>query len=173
MKLDNKKTKENWSRRAVVYQIYPRSFKDTDGDGVGDLKGIIEKLDYLNDGLTGSLQGGTDASLGITAIWLNPIYKSPMKDFGYDISDYHSIDPIFGDLAIFDRLVVEAHKRSIKVIMDFVPNHTSSEHPWFQKSKSSKNNSKRDWYIWKDPKQDGSPPNNWLSVFSGSAWTLD
>jgi len=162
---ENKKTKENWSRRAVVYQIYPRSFKDTDGDGVGDLNGIIEKLDYLND--------GTDASLGITAIWLNPIYKSPMKDFGYDISDYRDIDHIFGDLDIFDRLVAEAHKRGIKVIMDFVPNHTSSKHPWFQESKSSKNNPKRDWYIWKDPKQDGSPPNNWLSVFGGSAWTLD
>jgi len=173
MRLDNKKTKENWSRRAVVYQIYPRSFKDTDGNGVGDLKGIIEKLDYLNDGSTGSPQGGTDTSLGITAIWLNPVYKSPMKDFGYDISDYRDIDPLFGDLAIFDRLVAEAHKLGIKVIMDFVPNHTSSEHPWFKESKSSKNNPKRDWYIWKDPKQDGSPPNNWLSVFGGSAWTLD
>ena len=158
-------TKENWSRRAVVYQIYPRSFKDTNGNGVGDLKGVIEKLSYLND--------GTDASLGITAIWLNPIYKSPMKDFGYDISDYRDIDPIFGDLGIFDRLVAEAHKRGIKVIMDFVPNHTSSEHPWFQESKRTKDNSRRDWYIWRDPKTDGSPPNNWLSVFGGPAWTLD
>jgi len=165
MENTNKDTKENWSRRAVVYQIYPRSFKDTNGDGVGDLKGIIEKLDYLND--------GTDASLGITAIWFNPIYKSPMKDFGYDISDYRDIDPIFGDLDIFDRLVAEAHKRGIKIIMDFVPNHTSSEHPWFQESKRSKDNSKRDWYIWRDPKTDGSPPNNWLSVFGGSAWTRD
>jgi len=165
MKSDNKKTKENWSRRAVVYQIYPRSFKDTDGDGVGDLKGIIDKLDYLDD--------GTDASLGITAIWLNPIYKSPMKDFGYDISDYHDIDPIFGDLSIFDRLVAEAHKRGIKIIMDFVPNHTSSEHPWFRESKMAKDNARRDWYIWRDPKTDGSPPNNWLSVFGGSAWTRD
>jgi len=147
---------KNWSRRAVVYQIYPRSFKDTDGDGVGDLKGIIEKLDYLNDSSTGSPQGGTETSLGITAIWLNPIYESPMKDFGYDISDYRDIDPIFGDLDIFDRLVTEAHKRGIKIIMDFVPNHTSSEHPWFLESKSSKDNSKRDWYIWRDPKADGS-----------------
>jgi len=128
----------------VVYEIYPRSFKDTNGDGIGDPKGIIEKLDYLND--------GTDASLGITAIWLNPIYKSPMKDFG---------------------LVAKAHKRNIKIIMDFVPNHTSSEHPWFQESKKAKDNSKRDWYIWRDPKTDGSPPNNWLSVFGGSAWTRD
>ncbi|PIP61035.1 alpha-amylase [Candidatus Roizmanbacteria bacterium CG22_combo_CG10-13_8_21_14_all_38_20] len=156
---------KNWSRKAVVYQIYPRSFKDTDGDGVGDLEGIIEKLDYLND--------GTNASLGITAIWLNPIYKSPMKDFGYDISDYRDIDPIFGNLDIFDQLVAKAHKRGIKIIMDFVPNHTSSEHPWFQESKKAKDNSKRDWYIWRDPKTDGSPPNNWLSVFGGSAWTRD
>jgi len=162
---ENIKTKENWSRKAVVYQIYPRSFKDTNGDGIGDLKGIIEKLDYLND--------GTDASLGITAIWLNPIYKSPMKDFGYDISDYHDIGSIFGSLDVFDQLVAETHKRKIKIIMDFVPNHTSSEHPWFQESKRSKDNSKRDWYIWRDPKIDGSPPNNWLSVFGGSAWTLD
>jgi len=161
----NKDINKNWSRRAVVYQIYPRSFKDTDGDGVGDLKGIIEKLDYLND--------GTDASLGITAIWLNPIYKSPMKDFGYDISDYRDIDPIFGDLDIFDRLVAEAHNRGIKLIMDFVPNHTSSEHQWFQESKRARDNSKRDWYIWRDPKTDDSPPNNWLSVFGGSAWTRD
>ncbi len=165
VELDNKEIKENWSRKAVVYQIYPRSFKDTNRDGVGDLKGIIEKLDYLND--------GTDASLGITAIWLNPIYKSPMKDFGYDISDYRDIDPIFGDLNIFDQLVIEAHKRNIRIIMDFVPNHTSSEHPWFQGSKSSKDHPKRDWYIWRDPKSDGSPPNNWLSVFGGSAWTFD
>jgi len=164
---------KNWSRKAVVYQIYPRSFKDTDRDGIGDLKGIIEKLDYLNDGSTGSPQDGTDASLGITAIWLNPIYKSPMKDFGYDISDYRDIDPIFGDLDIFDQLVAGAHKRGIKIIMDFVPNHTSSEHPWFLESKGSKNNLKRDWYIWEDPKADGSAPNNWLSVFGGSAWTLD
>ncbi|PIR87565.1 MAG: alpha-amylase, partial [Candidatus Harrisonbacteria bacterium CG10_big_fil_rev_8_21_14_0_10_45_28] len=165
MKNINKDINKNWSRRAVVYQIYPRSFKDTDGDGIGDLKGIIEKLDYLNY--------GTDGSLGITAIWLNPIYKSPMKDFGYDISDYRDIDPIFGDLGIFDRLVAEAHKRGIKIIMDFVPNHTSSEHPWFQESKRAKDNSKRDWYIWRDPKTDGSPPNNWLSIFGGSAWTRD
>ncbi|MFQ5863095.1 MAG: alpha-amylase family glycosyl hydrolase [Candidatus Brocadiales bacterium] len=160
-----KSLKENWSRRAVVYQIYPRSFKDSNGDGVGDLNGIIEKLDYLND--------GTEKSLGIGAIWLSPIYKSPMVDFGYDISDYYDIDPLFGNLKTFDKLIFEAHRRGIKVIMDFVPNHTSSQHPWFLESRSSRNNPKRDWYIWRDPKRDGLPPNNWLSVFGGSAWTLD
>lgn len=165
MKKLNEHINTNWSRRAVVYQIYPRSFKDTSGDGIGDLKGIIEKLDYLND--------GSPNSLGIAAIWLNPIYKSPMRDFGYDISDYRDIDPIFGTMADFDRLVFLAHQRGIKIIMDFVPNHTSSLHPWFLESKSSKSNSRRDWYIWKDPKPDGSPPNNWLSVFGGSAWTRD
>ncbi|MBI4359894.1 MAG: alpha-amylase [Candidatus Jacksonbacteria bacterium] len=159
------KINKNWFRKSVVYQIYPRSFKDTNGDGVGDLNGIIEKLDYLND--------GTDASLGINAIWINPIYKSPMKDFGYDISDYRDIDAIFGTMADFDRLVSEAHQRGIKIIMDFVPNHTSREHPWFQESKSSRDNPRRDWYIWRDPRQDGSAPNNWLSVFGGSAWTID
>lgn len=159
------KTRLNWSRQAVVYQIYPRSFKDSNSDGIGDLQGIIDKLDYLND--------GTEESLGIGAIWLSPIYTSPMIDYGYDISDYLSIDPIFGDLKTFDLLVKEAHKRNIKIIMDFVANHTSIEHPWFKESRSSRINPKRDWYIWKDPKPDGSPPNNWLSVFSGSAWTLN
>ena len=176
---------KNWSRRVVVYQIYPRSFKDSNGDGVGDLQGIIDKLDYLND--------GTEKSLGVEAIWLSPVYKSPMVDFGYDVSDYKSIDPIFGDLETFDKLIAGAHKRGIKVIMDFVPNHTSVEHAWFEESRSSKDNSKRDWYIWRDGKPDGSPhsplassptsrsgrgeagspPNNWLSVFGGSGWTLD
>lgn len=155
----------NWSRKAVVYQIYPRSFKDSNNDGIGDLHGIIEKLDYLND--------GTEKSLGIGAIWLSPIYKSPMDDFGYDISDYTDVDPIFGDLKTFERLVKEAHKRDIRIIMDFVANHTSIEHPWFKESRSSKHNPKRDWYIWKDPKPDGSVPNNWLSVFGSSAWTFD
>ncbi|MCI0616827.1 alpha-amylase, partial [bacterium] len=165
MKKLNEHINTNWSRRAVVYQIYPRSFKDTNGDGIGDLQGIIEKLDYLND--------GSPNALGIAAIWLNPIYKSPMRDFGYDISDYRDIDPIFGTMADFDRLVSLVHRRGIKIIMDFVPNHTSSAHPWFLESKSSKGNSRRDWYIWKDPESDGSPPNNWLSVFGGSAWTFD
>ncbi|MBI2028230.1 MAG: alpha-glucosidase C-terminal domain-containing protein [Candidatus Levybacteria bacterium] len=159
------KTQLNWSRKVVVYQIYPRSFKDSNNDGIGDLQGIIDKLDYLND--------GTEKSLGIDAIWLSPIYKSPMIDFGYDISDYLDIDPVFGDLEIFDRFIKEAHKRNIKVIMDFVANHTSDKHIWFKESRSSRHNSKRDWYIWKDPKPDGSPPNNWLSVFGGSSWALD
>lgn len=148
-----------------MYHIYPRSFKDSNGDGIGDLEGIIEKLDYLND--------GTPRSLGIGVIWLSPIYKSPLADFGYDISDYTDIESVFGDLATFDRLVEEAHRRNIKVVMDFVLNHTSIEHPWFLESRASKINPKRDWYIWKDPKRDGSPPNNWLSVFGGSAWTFD
>ncbi len=157
--------KNNWSRTAVVYQIYPRSFKDSNNDGIGDLAGIIEKLDYLND--------GTEKSLGVTAIWINPVFPSPMWDFGYDISNYCDIDPLFGDLQTFDRLVAEAHKRGIKIIMDFVANHTSEEHPWFVESRSSKNNPKRDWYIWRDPKPNGRAPNNWLSVFGGSAWKLD
>ncbi|PIP73798.1 MAG: alpha-amylase [Candidatus Lloydbacteria bacterium CG22_combo_CG10-13_8_21_14_all_47_15] len=154
-----------WVRRAVVYHIYPRSFKDTNGDGIGDIAGIIEKLDYLND--------GTDASLGIGAVWLSPVYKSPMADFGYDISDFKDIDSIFGDMKTFERLVEEVHNRGMKLIMDFVPNHTSAEHPWFITSRSSKKNPKHDWYIWKDPKPDGSPPNNWLSRFGGPAWEYD
>lgn len=154
-----------WWESAVVYQIYPRSFKDSSGNGVGDLQGIIEKLDYLND--------GTPNSLGIDAIWLSPFYESPMKDFGYDISDYRNVDPLFGDLATFDRLVEEAHKRNIKIIVDYVPNHTSDEHKWFTESKSSKDNPKRDWYIWRDAQADGGPPNNWGSIFGGSAWEWD
>ncbi|PIR96922.1 MAG: alpha-amylase [Candidatus Doudnabacteria bacterium CG10_big_fil_rev_8_21_14_0_10_41_10] len=156
--------KKNWSRQAVLYQIYPRSFKDTNKDGIGDLLGIINKLDYLND--------GTKNSLGIEAIWLSPIYQSPQADFGYDISDYRVIDPIFGDLKIFKKLLDEAHSRGIKIIMDFVPNHTSVEHKWFKESRLSKNNPKRDWYIWRDGGKD-KPPNNWLSVFGGSAWEFD
>src|SRR3989344_9302960 len=157
--------KTNWSRNAVVYQIYPLSFKDSNHDGSGDLNGIISSLHYLND--------GTSNSLGIGAIWISPIYKSPMKDFGYDISDYYDINPLFGNLEDFDRLIKEAHKRDIKVMMDFVINHTSKEHPWFLESKSSLNNPRRNWYIWRNPKEDGSPPNNWLSIFGGSAWTFD
>ncbi len=149
-----------WARKAVVYQIYPRSFKDTNKDGIGDLQGIIEKLDYLQ-------------YLGINAIWLSPIYKSPMADNGYDIADYCDIDPIFGSLSDFDRLIEGAHKRNIKVMLDFVPNHTSNQHRWFKESASSKVNPKRDWYIWKDPKEDGSTPNNWISVSGGSAWQFD
>ncbi len=155
----------HWWQRGVVYQIYPRSFQDTTQNGVGDLAGIIAHLDYLND--------GTSASLGVDAIWLSPFYPSPMKDFGYDVADYCDVDPLFGDLATFDRLVAEAHRRGIKVIIDWVPNHTSDQHPWFIASRSSRDHSQRDWYIWRDPQPDGSPPNNWGSFFGGPAWTLD
>ena len=149
-----------WWPRATVYQIYPRSFKDSNGDGVGDLNGILEKLDYLE-------------ALGIQAIWLSPFYPSPMADFGYDVSDYCNVDPLFGDLATFDRLVQAAHHHNIKVIIDWVPNHTSDQHPWFIAARSSRDNPKRAWYIWRDPKPDGSEPNNWGSFFGGPAWTLD
>lgn len=144
----------------VIYQIYPRSFKDTDGDGIGDLSGMIEKLDYVQE-------------LGATAIWINPIHKSPMADFGYDISDYYQIDPLFGTLEQYERLLKEAHLKHIQVIMDLVVNHTSDQHAWFQESRSSRDNPKRDWYVWKDAQADGSPPNNWLSVFGGTAWEFD
>ncbi len=149
-----------WWQRATIYQIYPRSFKDTNGDGIGDLNGILEKLDYLEE-------------LGIQAIWLSPFYPSPMADFGYDVSDYCDVDPLFGDLATFDALLDAAHLRSIKVIIDWVPNHTSDQHPWFIEARSGRDNPKRDWYIWRDPKPDGSEPNNWGSLFGGPAWTLD
>lgn len=158
-------TKTSWYKNAVVYHIYPRSFRDASGDGVGDLLGIIEKLDYLNN--------GTSQSLGVNAIWLSPVYSSPMVDFGYDVSNYIDIDPLFGTLTDFDQLLSKAHKRNIKIIMDFIPNHTSSDHPWFIESKATRENQKRDWYIWRDPKPDGSPPNNWLSIFGGSAWEYD
>lgn len=153
-----------WQDVNGIYQIYPRSFKDSNGDGIGDIAGITEKLDYIK---------GKPDSLGIDAVWVSPFYRSPMADFGYDISDYYSIDPLFGDLDDFKRFIAEAHNRDIKVMADFVPNHTSDEHPWFIASKSSRTNEKRDWYVWHDPKPDGSPPNNWLSVFGGSAWQLD
>jgi len=143
----------------ILYQIYPRSFKDGNDDGVGDIKGIIEKLDYLE-------------SLGINAIWISPIYPSPMADFGYDVSDFCDIDPVFGNLEEFDELVEEAHKRKLKVFMDYVINHTSTEHPWFIESRSSRDSQKRDWYIWHDP-VDGHEPNNWISHFEKSAWTFD
>jgi alpha-glucosidase len=155
----------HWWQRGVVYQIYPRSFMDSNGDGIGDLPGIIQKLDYLND--------GSQNSLGIDAIWLSPFQRSPMADFGYDVADYCDVDPIFGTLADFDRLVEETHRRGMKIIIDYVPNHTSDQHAWFVESRSSRDNPKRDWYIWRDPKPDGSPPNNWGSFFGGPAWTLD
>jgi alpha-glucosidase len=149
-----------WWQTGVIYQIYPRSFYDANGDGIGDLQGIIEKLDYL-------------VALGIDAIWISPIYPSPMADFGYDVADYCDIHPIFGDMATFDLLLDEAHRRGIRVILDFVPNHTSDRHAWFQESRASRSSAKRDWYIWRDAKPDGSPPNNWVSMFGGPAWTWD
>lgn len=146
-----------WWRGAVIYQIYPRSFMDTDGDGVGDLPGIIEKLDYI-------------AGLGVDAIWISPFFKSPMADFGYDIADYRDVDPLFGTLDDFDRLLARAHALGIKVMIDQVLSHTSIEHEWFQQSRQSRDNPKADWYVWADAKPDGSPPNNWLSIFGGVAW---
>jgi alpha-glucosidase len=153
-----------WQHVNGIYQIYPRSFSDTNGDGIGDLAGITKKLDYIK---------GTPDSLGIDAIWISPFYTSPMADFGYDVSNYCNVDPIFGNLDDFNVLIAEAHQRSIKVMIDYVPNHTSDEHPWFEASRSSREDAKRDWYVWRDPKTDGTPPNNWLSVFGGSAWEYD
>ena len=149
-----------WWKKTAIYQIYPRSFKDSNNDGIGDLQGITSKLDYLE-------------WLGIKAIWLSPIYTSPMVDFGYDISDYVDIDPIFGNLEDFDELIKQAHVRNIKIIMDYVMNHSSDEHAWFKESRTSKDNPKSDWYIWRDPKPDGSPPNNWIAITGGSAWTYE
>lgn len=153
-----------WWRDAVVYQIYPRSFQDSNGDGIGDLEGIIRRLDYLND--------GTETSLGVDAIWLSPTFPSPMKDFGYDVSDYNGVHPDFGTMETMDRLIAECHARGIKLLLDWVPNHTSDRHPWFIESASSLENPKRDWYFWRSAKPDGGLPNNWRSVFGGPAWTL-
>ena len=150
-----------WWQKGVVYQIYPRSYQDSNGDGVGDLPGITQRLDYLSE------------TLGVDAVWLSPIYPSPMHDFGYDVADYTDIHPLFGTLADFDRLLEETHKRGMKLILDLVPNHTSDEHPWFIESRSSRDNPKRDWYLWRDPAPDGGVPNNWLSHFGGPAWTYD
>jgi alpha-glucosidase len=151
----------NWWQKAVVYQIYPRSFQDSNGDGVGDLPGIIHRLDYLQ-------------WLGISAIWISPIYPSPMADFGYDVSDYTDIHPLFGALSDMDTLIQESHDRGLKLILDYVPNHSSNFHPWFLESRSSRDNPKRDWYIWRDPAPGGGPPNNWLAHFGGeSAWEWD
>src|SRR3954451_17400581 len=150
-----------WWQHGVVYQIYPRSFLDANGDGVGDLAGIQQQLDYLSE------------TLGIDAIWLSPFYPSPMADFGYDVSDYCDIDPVFGDLAAFDALVAACHQRGIKVVVDYVPNHTSDMHAWFQSSRASKESPYRDWYVWRDAKPDGSLPNNWQAVFGGSVWEWD
>src|SRR3954469_23702449 len=149
-----------WWKSAVIYQVYPRSFQDTDDNGVGDLNGITERLPYFVD-------------LGVDAIWISPIFRSPMADFGYDVSNYVDIDPIFGSMEDFDRLIAKAHALGIRIILDFVPNHSSDRHPWFVESRRSRSNPKRDWFIWRDPTPDGGPPNNWLSEFGGSGWEFD
>lgn len=154
------KTKYLWWQTGVVYQIYPRSFMDANNDGIGDLPGITRRLDYLKD-------------LGVDAVWLSPIYPSPMHDFGYDVADYCGIHPTFGTMDDFDKLLAETHQRGMKLILDLVPNHTSDEHPWFLESRSSRDNPKRDWYIWREPAPDGGFPNNWMSFFGGPAWTFD
>jgi alpha-glucosidase len=149
-----------WWQRGVIYQIYPRSYQDTDGNGTGDLRGITQRLDYLT-------------WLGVDALWISPVYPSPMTDFGYDISDYCNIDPLFGNLSDMDALIREAHARGLKIILDYVPNHTSDQHPWFVESRRARTSPKRDWYIWHEPAADGAPPNNWLGNFGGRAWTYD
>lgn len=149
-----------WWQRGIIYQVYPRSFKDSNGDGIGDLRGIQSKLEYLQ-------------WLGIDAIWLSPIFPSPMADFGYDVSDYIAIDPVFGTLAEFDALLAEVHSRGMKLLLDYVPNHTSDRHGWFIESRGSRTNPKRDWYIWRDAARGGGPPNNWRAYFGGSAWEWD
>lgn len=147
----------DWWKGGIIYQIYPRSFYDSNGDGIGDLPGVMAKLEYV-------------ASLGVDGVWLSPFFTSPMKDFGYDVSDYRGVDPMFGSLEDFKRLVSKAHHLNLKVLIDQVSSHTSDEHPWFKESSSNRDNSKSDWYVWADPKPDGNPPNNWLSIFTGSAW---
>jgi alpha-glucosidase len=151
---------EFWWRHGIFYQIYPRSFQDSNADGVGDIRGVIERLPYLQ-------------ALGIDAIWLSPIFPSPMADFGYDIADYTGVDPLFGTMADFDALTTAAHQGGLKLILDLVPNHTSDRHPWFAESRRSRDDPKRDWYIWREPAADGGPPNNWMSEFGGSAWEYD
>src|ERR1700691_2825133 len=153
-------THDPWWKHAVIYEIYPRSFQDSNGDGVGDLNGITQRLDYLQ-------------SLGVDAIWLSPIYPSPQVDFGYDVSNYQAIDPQYGTMADFDRLVAEAKKRNIRIIMDMVMNHTSDKHPWFIESDGSQTNPKRDWYIWRGGKGPGHPRNNSQSIFGHPAWRFD
>ena len=148
-----------WWQTGIIYQIYPRSFQDSDGDGVGDLAGIMRRLDYIE-------------WLGVDAVWLSPIYASPMADFGYDVSDYRSIHPLFGTMDDFDVLLDAVHEKGLKLVLDLVPNHTSDRHPWFIDARSSRDHPKRDWYLWHDPRPDGGPPNNWRSVFGGPAWTF-
>ncbi|HET9549829.1 MAG TPA: alpha-amylase family glycosyl hydrolase, partial [Candidatus Binatia bacterium] len=149
-----------WWERGIIYQIYPRSFMDSNGDGIGDLGGIRSRLDYLQ-------------WLGVDAIWISPIYPSPMADFGYDVSNYTDIDPTFGTLADFDALLADVHARGMKLLLDYVPNHTSDQHPWFVESRLSRQSAKREWYIWRDPVPGGEPPNNWRSNFGGGAWEWD
>ncbi|MBK3799078.1 DUF3459 domain-containing protein [Azospirillum brasilense] len=149
-----------WWQSGVIYQVYPRSFQDSNGDGVGDLPGILARLDHLQ-------------TLGVDALWVSPIYPSPMADFGYDVLDYTGVHPLFGTMEDFERLLAELHRRGMKLILDFVPNHSSDRHPWFQASRSSRDDPKRDWYIWRDAAPDGGPPNNWLSEFGGGAWEWD
>ncbi|HEU4862570.1 MAG TPA: alpha-amylase family glycosyl hydrolase, partial [Candidatus Limnocylindria bacterium] len=149
-----------WWQTGVVYEIYPRSFADGNGDGTGDLAGITGRLDYLE-------------WLGVDAIWIAPFYPSPMADFGYDVADYTDVDPLFGSVDDFDHLVAEAHQRGIRVVVDYVPNHTSDRHPWFIESRSSRTSPKRDWYTWRDPGPNGELPNNWISMFAGPAWEWD
>ncbi|RYH03629.1 DUF3459 domain-containing protein [Salipiger sp. IMCC34102] len=150
-------TNPDWWRGAVIYQIYPRSYQDSNADGVGDLLGIVNRIPYI-------------ASLGVDAIWISPFFTSPMKDFGYDVSDYCDVDPMFGSIADFDAVVETAHRFGIRVMIDLVLSHTSDQHPWFKEGASSRDNAKADWHVWSDPKPDGTPPNNWLSIFGGSAW---
>ena len=150
----------DWWRGAVIYQVYPRSFQDSNGDGIGDLRGIVQRMDHI-------------ASLGVDAIWISPFFTSPMKDFGYDVSDYCDVDPMFGTLPDFDALITAAHGHGLKVMIDLVLSHTSDQHDWFAQSRSSRDNPRADWYVWSDPKPDGTPPNNWLSIFGGPAWQWD
>lgn len=151
---------EPWWHGAVIYQVYPRSFSDTNGDGVGDLRGVTERLDHI-------------ASLGVDGVWVSPFFKSPMDDFGYDVSDYCAVDPLFGTLDDFDRMVAKAHGLGLKILIDQVFSHTSDQHEWFKQSRTSRTHAKSDWYVWADAKPDGSPPNNWQSVFGGPSWTWD
>lgn len=148
---------KDWWRGAVIYQIYPRSYQDSNGDGVGDLAGIVQRIPYI-------------ASLGVDAIWISPFFTSPMKDFGYDVSDYCDVDPMFGSITDFDDVIATAHQNGLKVMIDLVLSHTSDQHPWFADSRTSRGADKANWYVWSDPKEDGTPPNNWLSIFGGSAW---
>ncbi|WP_174273407.1 alpha-amylase family glycosyl hydrolase [Sphingomonas bacterium] len=153
-------TQPKWWQSGVLYQVYPRSFQDSDGDGIGDLSGIARRLDHL-------------VALGVDAVWISPIYPSPMVDFGYDVADYTGVDPMFGTMADFDALLAECHARGLRLLLDFVPNHSSDHHPWFRESRALRDNPKRDWYIWRDAAPGGGPPNNWISDFGGSAWEWD